>query len=235
MSEKAKILDKIRKCMALSASSNEHEAAAALRQARALMEKHGITDTDVLAAEAGEMAAKASAASRPTNWESRLAYYTASIFGCQVVFRSGWAEIGRCGQWAFIGTGARYEVAKYCFEVLLRQVKRARAAHIKIALRRCKAATKTRRADLFCEGWVQSAVCKVDELAPPEREQHALDAYLQINYPALQTLNAINRTSKKGLSSAEWSDFARGHASGKGAELNRGVGANSPAPALEGV
>lgn len=233
MTDKGKILDKIRKCMALSASSNEHEAAAALRQARALMEKHGITDADVLAAEAGEMAAKAGVASRPTSWESRLAYYTASIFGCQVVFRPGLAWADRAGQWVFIGTGARYEVAKYCFEVLLRQVKRARAEHIKTTLRRCKAATKTRRADLFCEGWVQSAVCKVDELALPEREQQALDAYLQQRYPALGSLNAINRTSKKDLTTSEWLDYLRGLKSGMAAELNRGVGANAAPLALE--
>lgn len=44
MSERNKVLDKIRKCLALSTSSNEHEAAAALRQARKLMDAHGITD-----------------------------------------------------------------------------------------------------------------------------------------------------------------------------------------------
>lgn len=42
-----KALDKIRKCMALSRSSNEHEAAAALRQAQALMRKYGLEEDDV--------------------------------------------------------------------------------------------------------------------------------------------------------------------------------------------
>ena len=42
VSDHAKIMDRIKKCLALSASSNEHEAEAALRQARKLMEAHHI-------------------------------------------------------------------------------------------------------------------------------------------------------------------------------------------------
>ncbi len=45
--DKGKILDKVRKCLALSKSANEHEAAAALRQAQAMMRIHGLSDDDV--------------------------------------------------------------------------------------------------------------------------------------------------------------------------------------------
>lgn len=38
---------RIKKCMALSKSPNEHEAAAALRQAQKLMATHGISDEDI--------------------------------------------------------------------------------------------------------------------------------------------------------------------------------------------
>lgn len=44
---RSKALDKIRKCLALSKSPNEHEAAAALRQAQALMKKFGLEEDDV--------------------------------------------------------------------------------------------------------------------------------------------------------------------------------------------
>ena len=36
------LLAKIRKCLALARSANEHEAAAALAKARQLMEEHGV-------------------------------------------------------------------------------------------------------------------------------------------------------------------------------------------------
>lgn len=63
-----KIIDKIKKCLALSRSANEHEAEAALRQARKLMEAHGVTDLDIEAAEAQERRRKAGAKTKPSNW-----------------------------------------------------------------------------------------------------------------------------------------------------------------------
>ena len=56
------ILCKIKKCLALSASSNPHEAAAALRQAHALMNKHGVSAHEVTMADIGEARLEA----RPT-------------------------------------------------------------------------------------------------------------------------------------------------------------------------
>ncbi|MTD33973.1 DUF2786 domain-containing protein [Paludibacterium denitrificans] len=44
-------IEKIKKCPALAKSANEHEAAAALRQAQALMEKFGVEDDDILMSE----------------------------------------------------------------------------------------------------------------------------------------------------------------------------------------
>ncbi len=220
--------------MALSASSNEHEAAAALRQARKLMDAHGLTDADVLAAEAGESSAKATAARQPANWETALASRTAKVFGCEIIYRQ--AFLGHPATWMFVGTGANYEVAKYCYEVLLRQVKRARTAHIKTALKHCKTATKTRRADLFCEGWVAAAVGKVDALALGEREQAALDAYLAIHHASLATLKSRDRNAgKESLSDRDYRDYAAGRRSGSEAQLNRGVGGGDAPLALGGV
>ena len=45
--DKAKIIDKIKKCMALGNSSNANEAAAALRQAQKMMNMHGLTEDDI--------------------------------------------------------------------------------------------------------------------------------------------------------------------------------------------
>lgn len=228
MNKKA-ILDKIRKCMALSASANEHEAAAALRQARKLMEAHGLTDADVLAAEASEAASKAGANHKPPNWEAWLASKTGEVFGCKVIFRPAVFMVRPQASWAFVGTGANYEVAKYCFDVLLRQVRRARSEHIKTTLKRCKTATKTRRADLFCEGWVSAAVGKIDALALGEREQAALNAYLAKHHSHLVKLDSTDRNAgKKSLSDRDFRDYAAGRRSGSDARLNRGVSGAAP-------
>lgn len=45
--DKEKVLDKIKKCLALGESANEHEAAQAIRQAQILMKKYGISEIDV--------------------------------------------------------------------------------------------------------------------------------------------------------------------------------------------
>lgn len=218
-----KTIDKIKKCLALSASSNTHEAAAALRQARKLMEAHDITDLDMQVSGVGERLAKAGVQNRPSNWETMLASKISDAFGCRVIFSCGtWT---RSGSWRFIGCNGAPEVAHYAFTVLHRQAKRARAEHIKTALKRCKLATKTRRADLFCEGWVRAVAGTISDFCGTEREHEAIDAYTKKNYPALRHRDATDRNAgRRGLPAREWDDYTAGNRAGKGAALNRGVG-----------
>lgn len=235
MSDRNKVLDKIRKCLALSTSSNEHEAAAALRQARKLMDAHGITDLDVLAAEAEERRAKAGVESRPSNWETHLACLVADAFNCRVIFSQGrWVPAGRRpGEWCYIGCGAAPEIAQYAFTVLHRQARRARDEHIKQRLKRCKLATKTRRADLFSEGWVRAVAGTVSEFAGNEQQVAAIDAYLAAHYPSLRNLDALNRNDGRKLRDHEYDDWASGHKSGRDASLSRGIGGSGHPLALE--
>jgi hypothetical protein len=220
MSDKAKILEKIKKCLALSSSCNEHEAAAALRQAQKLMELHGITDLDVQASQAQEEKAKAGAKSKPSAWEDRLASRVGALFKCRVIFHPSWS----CGNWAFVGCGISPELAQYTFTVLLRQVKRAREGYIKSNLKRCKTATKTRRADLFCSGWISSAFTAIKDFGQPdEKTSQAIDAYMATNYGELEPMKSTDRNGNR-LNNKSLGDFLAGHRSGRDAQLSRGVG-----------
>lgn len=222
MTDNSKILDKIKKCLALSASSNEHEAAAALRQARKLMEAHDITDLDVQAAQAEERWAKAGAKAKPSSWENLLAAKVADAFCCKLVFRQGnWS---RPGDWCYIGCGAAPEVAHYTFAVLILQAKRAREVHIKTHLKRCKTATKTRRADLFSEGWVRSVTGAIESFAGTEQQTSAIAAYMCKNYPDLVDLKTRHRNDGRKLNERELDDYFAGSNSGRDVQLNRGVG-----------
>lgn len=232
MSDHAKIMDRIRKCLALSASSNEHEAEAALRQARKLMDTHNITELDVQAAEAAEQRAKSGARTQPANWETMLAVKIGDAFGCQIVFAGHWSHKG---EWCFVGCGAAPEVAQYAFTVLLRQAKRAREEHIKARLKRCKTATKTRRADLFSDGWVRSVVGKIAAFAGGERQTEAIDAYMRKHHPVIGQLKSRNRNDGRTLRDHEYNDFAAGSRSGCDAQLNHGVGGGEQHLALEGA
>lgn len=226
-----KIIDKIEKCLALASSGNEHEAAAALRQAQKLMEAYGISDQDVLASQASERAAKAGAVSKPAAWENALASRIARAFGCEVIFgRRTWT----IGEWTFIGAGASPEVAGYAFEVLFRQARRARSEYIDKALHRVRRpAIKTARADLFCNGWVQTAMSAVTAWTSTDQQQSAVAAYIASNYPDLRDLAPINRQPTN-LRDHHLNDFAHGRAAGREAVLNRGVGAGPDPLALEG-
>lgn len=223
MTERDKIIDKIKKCLALSASSNEHEAATALRQARKLMEAHDVSDLDMLAAEAAERRTKSGASAKPSNWEAMLAGKVGMAFGCRVIFSPSF--FGGPGQWGFIGCGTAPEVADYAFTVLLRQVKLARGVYIKSRLKRCKLATKTRRADLYCEGWIRSSIGALTAFTGSEQQSAAIDAYIANHHSKLTTLNATDRNAGRNLRDHEYGDYAAGTMHGRNAELNRGVGA----------
>lgn len=231
MTDHEKILSKIKKCLALSASSNEHEAAAALRQARKLMEEHNISELDVEASAAAESSAKAGAKKTPSNWETMLASKIASAFGCQIVFGYDWRR--DCGLWKFIGCGTAPEIAQYAYAVLYRQAVKARTAHIHDRLKRCKTATKTQRADLFSQGWVQAVTGKISAYAGTDQQAAAIAAFKATCYPSLTTMNSRDRNADRNLKDHEYGDLLHGHAAGKNAELNRGVGANAAPLALE--
>jgi hypothetical protein len=231
MNNRDKIIGKIKKCLALSASSNEHEAAAALQHAKKLMEAHGISDLDMQAAEATEARARAGAVKSPANWEACLAGTIADAFACRIIFT--YNGVSDCGEWAFIGTGAAPEVAEYAFRVLFRQAKTARAEHIKTRLKRCKPGTKTRRADLYSEGWVRSVTARIDGFASGETNPQAVDAYMASKYPSLGTLQSRNRNAERNLRPHEEMDYLHGSQAGRNAQLNRGVGGNATPLALE--
>jgi hypothetical protein len=231
MAERDDILEKIRKCMALSASGSEHEAAAALRQARKLMELHQVSHAEMLAAGVGEANAKSAAIVRPANWESQLAGYIAHVFGCRLIFLEGWDR----SQWVFIGLPPANEVAAYSFEVLFRQAKKARQDYITNALKRHKKSSKVRRADLFSIGWVRAACSNVTALTSVEGAAEAVQAYMEIKHPKLGSLNATDRNKGRTLSSKDEMALSAGRHAGRSAQLHHGVGAGAAPLMLEGV
>ncbi|MDR0703035.1 MAG: DUF2786 domain-containing protein [Azoarcus sp.] len=183
------IVSKIQKCLALSKSSNEHEAAAALRQAQKLMEKFKISELDVRAAEAMECRAAAGAAITVVAWESCLAQVIAEAFGCKVFLATAYPR----GSWRYVGCAPAPELAGYAFDVLSRQLRRERAKYIDKNLWRYKRANKTRRADIFCEGWVAAVSKTVAAFARTKDEDAAINAFMAKHYGKLVESNPINR------------------------------------------
>lgn len=213
------IIAKIKKCLALAKSSNEHEAAIALRQAQRLMQQHGITDFDVETAEIQEEATKAGASSEPSRWECGLATRVSRAFDCEVFLAVDYPV----GKWTFVGAAPAAEIARYAFEVMFRQVKRARSGYIKSTLKRCGPTSRTRRADLFCEGWVVAATALIEAFAGSEAQRVKVSRYLE-NKHSLKGFHGRNRNAGRKLSERDYGDADAGHMAGSEAQLNRGVG-----------
>lgn len=229
MDSRDNILEKIRKCMALAASANEHEAAAALRQARKLMEMHQVSHAEMLAVGVTEAKAKAGVLSRPSSWENNLAGLIARVFSCHLIFREGFAQ----SAWVFIGFAPANEVAAYSFEVLLRQAKKARQEFMAEHLKRYKKSNKVRRADLFSMGWVQSAGSLVSPLTPVEGAKESIQAYIDLKYTNLSKLDAVDRNKGRAISHKDEQAIGAGLSAGRSAQLHKGVGGSATPLMLE--
>ena len=96
-----RILGKIKKCLALAASSNANEAATALRQAQKMMEQHNVDQTTVeLGVIATEEVDSICTSTKIKPWEGDLANIVRSSFGLELLWN---ARTGRFGAFMFIG------------------------------------------------------------------------------------------------------------------------------------
>lgn len=213
-----KVLEKIKKCLALAQSGNEHEAAVALRQAQALMRVHGVSEQDVLTADVSTCDMRSRAKRAPAQWEMMLMNRIAHAFDCELAFHHGFDE----GRWVFIGVGAAAEVAQYTADVMLRQALKARDAYSAKKLGRVMVrANKVRRADLFCTGWVSVATSLV--IGGGHTTHPALLAYMDAKY-GKESITGNDRNGSRKLREYEYGDYTAGQAAGHGAQLNRGLG-----------
>ena len=216
-----KLLARIRKCLALSKSSNEHEAAASLAKARELMEEHGITDAMLQMAEIEEATARSAGTRTPALWHRYL---------IAVVKRALHVEAFLDGNdWRFVGRGPTAEIASYAFASLFRRLKAARAEYIGTTLRRCSPGRKRVRADAFCEGWAQTVHRKVAALSPEREPDEAVGDYLAVQYPGLVAC----RPARSGAGAARVAnDYWRGVSAGRSVDLHHGVAGFSRPGAL---
>ena len=81
--DKQAVLEKIKKCLALSKSANEHEAAQAMKQAQALMKKYEVDAVDVALSEVSEKGGDRQMAFKLAMWQWNVANMVADIFGCK--------------------------------------------------------------------------------------------------------------------------------------------------------
>ncbi|WP_240160474.1 DUF2786 domain-containing protein [Pseudomonas bharatica] len=127
--------------MAKGKGSNPNEAEIALRQAHKLMEAYNLEMGDVLASMAGEVKVAAGSEGEPPAWRVRLARVCAEAFGSTFIINAPWFEEA---SFIYIGCGASPELACYAYQVLERQLQKARRDYL-ATQKRCKRSTKVAR------------------------------------------------------------------------------------------
>ncbi|WP_316347644.1 DUF2786 domain-containing protein [Desulfuromonas acetoxidans] len=214
-------VEKIKKLLALSQSSNVHEAALALQRAQELMQKHGVTMTHVRLSDVKEAKTRIGKVKNPAIHIKWLARMVADAFGCRLLLVTEYVGFyGWFSSAQFIGIDSAAELSSYAFDVLHRQLERDRKQHL-ATLKRCKRATKVRRADAFCRAWVNTAARKVVALVPKPEQQDAIAKWIEINHgDSLQ--KSTNRNHKKARKDDVGSLFA-GMQAGDQAQLHAGM------------
>ena len=155
-----RIIDKIKKCLALSASANEHEAAAAIRQAQKLMSQYGLTNIDIELADVSITNINYTT-QKITRWHWWLIVTISSCFGTKAILSKG-------EHISFFGVNGSDELAGYAYQVIYRAILNARKRYVETALSKVRKRTnKIGRADAFCEGFVIGVEKVVHDFAVP--------------------------------------------------------------------
>jgi hypothetical protein len=179
-----RILDKIKKCLALSTSSEPAEAAAALRQAQKLMDAYNISMTDVSAASIGETRVKSKfSVSKVKPYELRVISTVAKAFNCELMWHSSKSYATDVfASFVIIGPKTQLELAEYTAEVMLRKLKAARTNFINSLPDYMNRAGKIQEADGFSMGWANAVSKVVNDFAGNEEIVKAIAAYKSKTY-----------------------------------------------------
>lgn len=168
--DRAKILDKIQKCLALGKSPNEHEAAAAMRQAQKLMERHGVTERELGVIGYG---VETVVTSIQANGKAVPLVLQTITSLCMVAFgvRAAYTRTLRVSDYGFCvnyyGPQHRAMLAAYAHEVVQRAVDQAWAKY----LREHPDQKRVHGARAgFYVGWIHSVRSKVTEFGMTEEE-----------------------------------------------------------------
>lgn len=217
-------LQKIKKCLALAASNNPHEAAAAMRQAQKLMSHFQISEVDVCVAEISETPAKARNV-QPVNWEVSLAQTVAKAFDCEVYgslssFYNTNARLFRERNYIFAGVGPASEVAAYAFSVLSRQCVKDRKIHMALQPKNCKKSTLTARGDAYAQGWVLGIQDAIMAFSGNQNNQKIVGRYTKSRHGNTGTIQLADRIKGKNTKRTDW---IHGMQAGNQVKLNRGI------------
>jgi len=214
-----RIIRKIQRCLDLSKSSNENEAATALRHAMALMEKHNISEEHLVNARVASHAVNTVYSGRVCpRYVRNLAGIVAQAFQVR-----GYISRRNVTKWTeqftviFYGVDLDAQIAAYAFDALASQIAHARKGFMSET--KADPAAKQKLATRFCEGWVSRVGRTVQEFASPISDEHnkMLDAWIRNNNVELRNPKKVR---SRMLTGEEASSFHKGAEEGAKAQIH---------------
>lgn len=173
-----RIIRKIKRCLALSKSSNETEAATAMRQAQALMREYRLTEIDVHLSDVGEVESGSSRAKRRPTWDRDLGSIVGDAFGVRSFSRRQWcaSTLRVIERELYVGVNPAPQIAMYAYEALLTKLTIARreyVSQVRAGKQRSDYSPET-AGDHFALAWVSAVHHKIHELVPRGEEDPAI-------------------------------------------------------------
>lgn len=211
-----KTLAKLKKLLSLSKSNNPHEAALALQRARKLMDAFNITSEDVALSDIGEEISEywPVGAMKPPCYMLGLLTIIQDAFGVKSLILQGIKN-----RVSFYGLKERTALAAYTYDVLGRQLIRARRDYISQQNKRIKTSTKSRRGDKFAEGWIIAVLGEIEKLAMTAREEVFCQRWLEKKYTRHETISGRDARNVRGADKA----LNQGYQEGRQVQLHQPV------------
>jgi len=165
-----RVIRKIKRCLALSESSNETEAATAMRQAQALMREYRLSELDVRISDVGEVQSEKYRIKRRPTWDRHLSAAVGKVFGVRPLTYRHWCKTnGRTVERAlYVGVTPAPQIAMYAYEALLAKLTQARRAYVALvrAGKARSAYSPPTAGDHFALAWVSTVEGKIHQLLP---------------------------------------------------------------------
>jgi hypothetical protein len=122
-----RIIERVRKLLALSNSSNEHEAALAAAHAQRLLAEHNLSMSELEIQEEGAGETELQVARTVPKWLSSLFAIVATAFDCLPIVTTTHA----CSRLRFIGVGEDPGVATCTLQYLIKELRRLASGYLR--------------------------------------------------------------------------------------------------------
>lgn len=187
--DRAKALEKIQKCLALGKSPNEHEAAAAMRQAQNLMKNFGITDADIgmlgFAEESVQTAIQCGRATKIPLYLSSIVRLVRHAFGVSAFYSPVLLKTDYNYKVTYVGREDRVMLAAYAHTLVARAVERSWVQH-QIDNPWVKGQHGARAG--FVIGWISGVREKIEAFANTPEDTKGAELYIENKFGKLSSM-----------------------------------------------